>query len=149
MWAKVDRTGSCWVWTAAKADGYGRCWSPWRKQVGPAHRVFYEALVGDIPDGAHIDHLCFNPACVNPDHLRPLSPGDNNAHRRGAQVNNKSSGIRGVSFCRQTGRWKAYATYRGETRWGGRFERKEDAAQRAAELRAEMHRIDDKPLDER
>jgi hypothetical protein len=49
-----------------------------------AHRVAYELLVGPIPDGMHLDHLCRTPACVNPAHLEPVTP----------RVNS----LRGVSF---------------------------------------------------
>lgn len=49
-------------------------------QVGqniPAHRVAYEAARGPIPTGFHIDHLCRNIICVNPDHLEPVTIGEN------------------------------------------------------------------------
>lgn len=42
----------------------------------PAHRWFYETLVGPIPDGAHLHHTCEHPGCVNPEHLEPMTPGD-------------------------------------------------------------------------
>lgn len=34
-----------------------------------AHRLFWEVLIGPIPHGLTIDHLCRNTGCVNPEHL--------------------------------------------------------------------------------
>ena len=42
-----------------------------------AHRFAYERLVGPIPDGLQIDHLCFTPSCVNPDHLEAVTQSAN------------------------------------------------------------------------
>ena len=41
------------------------------------YRLVYEALVGPIPEGLTIDHLCGNHRCVNPDHLEPVTRGEN------------------------------------------------------------------------
>lgn len=73
FWEKVDASGDCWLWTAAhQGDGYGVFWAAGR-QVG-AHRFAYETLVGPIPAGHQLDHLCRVPSCVNPDHLEPVTP---------------------------------------------------------------------------
>ncbi len=68
FWAKVDKSGDCWVWTAALLKtGYG-CLRINRKTTR-AHRVAYELSVGPIPDGALLRHTCDNPRCVKPAHL--------------------------------------------------------------------------------
>jgi hypothetical protein len=73
FWTKVDATGICWEWTAAKSKaGYGVI-GLFHQKVGLAHRVAWELLVGPIPEGLELDHLCRNRSCVNPDHLEPVS----------------------------------------------------------------------------
>lgn len=61
------------------------------------HRAVYEALVGPIPQGLEIDHLCRNRACYNPRHLEPVSHLEN--VRRGAKVvANKNSCPKGHPY---------------------------------------------------
>lgn len=94
FWPKVDKNGpipatfrhrgSCWQWTAgAISTGYGLFHQANRKAV-LAHRYSYEQLVGPIPDGLVIDHLCRNRRCVNPAHLEAVTTGVNT--RRGLGV---------------------------------------------------------------
>lgn len=72
FWSKVDKTGSCWLWTAGcSGDGYGQIKIDGH-QCKP-HRIAYELLVGPIPEGMHIDHLCRIPTCVRPEHLEAVS----------------------------------------------------------------------------
>ena len=67
----------CHEWTGAKIRcGYG-IFALTKKRHPVAHRFIYEALVGEIPAGLVIDHVCNNRACVNPAHLRPASHREN------------------------------------------------------------------------
>ena len=72
------------------ANGYGRIGSKVY-----AHIEAYKSVHGDIPPGLVIDHTCHNPSCVNPQHLRVVTPKQNCENVRGAQVNNASR-VRGV-----------------------------------------------------
>jgi hypothetical protein len=79
---RVDPETGCWAWKTSSAGGYGVIRV--NDRTCKAHRVFYEALVGPIPDGLDIDHLCRNKACVNPDHLEPVTTAVN--VQRGVRV---------------------------------------------------------------
>ena len=72
----------CWNWQGYLLRGYGTI------SIGnkpkQAHRVSYEAIVGPIPEGLTIDHLCRNRGCCNPDHLDLVTSGENS--RRGYGV---------------------------------------------------------------
>lgn len=72
---QVDEAG-CWRWIAAQnRQGYG-CFRV-NRQTYLAHRWAYEHLVGPIPDGLELDHLCRAPACVNPAHLEAVTHQEN------------------------------------------------------------------------
>lgn len=70
------KQGECLIWTGAKdRGGYGLI--EVRHKLQKAHRVSYELARGPIPDGCQLDHLCRNRACINPEHLEPVSAREN------------------------------------------------------------------------
>lgn len=91
FWPKVNKNGpnGCWLWTASLTRGYGVFhMGGGASNMAYAHRVAYEWLVGPIPEGLVIDHLCRNPACVNPDHLEPVTNRENILRGEGASARN-------------------------------------------------------------
>ena len=81
FWLSAE-IGDCWTWTASTEDGYGRFRADGRTWL--THRWLWAQLVGEIAEGLQLDHLCRNRACVNPDHLEPVTQTVN--VRRGASA---------------------------------------------------------------
>lgn len=81
FWPKVDKNGPppdydpslgpCWLWTRGLKEGYGAFHLD-GKLCG-AHEVAYRWLVGEVPEGCELDHLCRVRRCCNPSHLEPVS----------------------------------------------------------------------------
>jgi hypothetical protein len=83
FWTKVDvDEAGCWLWGASvDLGGYARFHigrpSAGTARMASAHRVAYSSLVGPIPEGLQLDHLCRVRHCVNPKHLEPVTHREN------------------------------------------------------------------------
>ena len=126
----------CTVWTAAvSSSGYGVLRVGGKNVL--AHRYAWERTNGPIPDGMQVDHRCWNRKCVNPDHLRTTTPSQNGQNRKGPASGTKS-GVRGVSWYKNYGKWEASVTLNGVKHSGGYFADKEEAGRVALEMRQNM-----------
>ena len=86
------------------------------------HRFIMECSPGD---GVQIDHINGNPLDNRRSNLRPVNHSQNQMNRR--LDSSSLGGFPGVSFCLQTGRWKARLVLNGREMWLGRFADKESA----------------------
>lgn len=86
--SKVEKTDECWNWLGTvNPDGYGQFGMRYEGRYSNrgAHRYSYELFNGPTIKGMHVDHLCFNKKCVNPDHLELVTVSVNN-YRRCARI---------------------------------------------------------------
>ena len=90
FFAKVTPgANGCWIWTGAcVGNGYGHFRVPPHGRREYVHRIAYEMLIGDIPDGLELDHICRVRACVNPWHLEPVTHRENVLRGRAASAFN-------------------------------------------------------------
>jgi hypothetical protein len=65
----------CWTLAGRSYNGYRHVKIDGKSAI--AHRAVYTLIVGPIPDGLQLDHLCRNRACVNPAHLEPVTARQN------------------------------------------------------------------------
>lgn len=81
LWAKVEKTETCWLWTGyIKPSGHGQIQRGSRGEGNVnAHIAAYELLVGPLPDGYVLHHLCGVKRCVNPAHLECILRGEHPA----------------------------------------------------------------------
>lgn len=85
---EIDPETGCWNWTGSVVrTGYGQI-KVRKGLVQRTHRVMYEALVGPIPEGLDLDHLCRNRRCMNPEHLEPVTERENALRGQGPAARN-------------------------------------------------------------
>ena len=123
----------CLIWTGS-LDGRGYGQLSVNGRVVKAHRWAWEREHGPIPDGLYVDHACWEPSCVNADHLRLATPQENQQNRSGAQKGRKHDLPRGVT--RHGRGYMAAVQSGGQSHYLGTFSTPELASQAAQTKRA-------------
>ncbi|MDX3637697.1 HNH endonuclease signature motif containing protein [Streptomyces europaeiscabiei] len=89
----------CWLYTGAlMKDGYARVKDTSTDYALLTHRVVYEQLVGPVPEGLVLDHLCRVRHCVNPQHLEPVTVLENNQRGVRARLGERTHCAEGHEF---------------------------------------------------
>jgi len=87
----------CWVWIRAiTMHGYGNIGWRWPggRTTMSSHRFFYTKIVGKVPGGLDLDHLCRNRACCNPAHIEPVTTAENLRRGRAFRENQDLLNVR-------------------------------------------------------
>jgi hypothetical protein len=141
FWGLVDTSAgpdACWPWGGAlDRHGYGRFYRG-KGYSRAAHRTAYEFSTGNDPGNLQVDHLCWNPKCCNPRHLRAVTHSQNQQNRKGAPASSRS-GIRGVHpYRKDSNKWVAIVKRDGKRLYKGKFDSPEAAAETAKQFRLEL-----------
>jgi hypothetical protein len=81
-----EDAAACWRWKGSKCrDGYGKFHDGARHMK--AQNYAYREMIGPIPEGLQLDHLCRVRDCVNPYHLEPVTILENVRRGENAERN--------------------------------------------------------------
>lgn len=135
FWSYVIRADGCWGWSGPmNRNGYGKL-GIGQKRVA-AHRFAYQLLVGEIPEGLEIDHICRVRSCVNPQHLQAVTRKENVENIDVQRTS--TTGVRGVGPA-EGGKYRARVAHNGTTYYLGVFTTVQEAGAAALAKRLELH----------
>jgi hypothetical protein len=135
----------CWVWTGCApevSNGFRYGQIRVDGKTAYVHRVAYQLQTGDDPGEFDVDHRCHNTLCVRGTHLRLATRSQNNQNRRAAR-RDSGSGVRGVYWHDQLGKWQASVGHNNSVHYIGVFDSKDDAEAAAIAKRCELYSHND------
>jgi hypothetical protein len=134
--SRTSRVGSgCILWLGAMTNGYGVI--NFDHGIRRTHRVVWECVKGEIPDGAMLDHICGNRACQSVDHMRVVDVALNAENLVYARSNSRT-GHRNVSWVESIKKYRVEVTKSGRTRQFGQFKDLDEAVAAARAARKIM-----------
>lgn len=139
FWSKVKKTDSCWNWTGSNWRGYGKFGLITGKSPVQAHRLSYAWSIGtdyyQLPRDKEVDHLCHNPSCVRPEHLR-LVEHQKNASNVNLRKPRSTAGYRSVRVV--DGKYYARFYFNGKSYSGRRRTSPQEAFQDVINMKKEL-----------
>jgi hypothetical protein len=116
-----EPNSGCWLWLGTVGTaGYGGFVAKSYNET-LAHRFAYKAFVGPIPEDMTVDHRCNVKICVNPDHMRLMTRGQNTSRyydemtscRAGHPYTDENTWVskNGFRYCRTCSRLRDISRY--------------------------------------
>jgi hypothetical protein len=118
-------------------NGYLVVWH--NNKLTPAHRLIWEKVNGPVPRGLDIDHINGVRTDNRIENLRLVTRSQNNQNVRRARIDNRTSGVKGVSLHKQSGKWRARITVNGQRFHLGNFDTVDQAANAYAQAASTYH----------
>ena len=130
---------SQWKWHAAWSKETQSYYAEaWDYSLGKTRVAMHRVVMGCVKgDGKQVDHIHGNTLDNRRSELRFTDHAKNQMNRK--LHSNSSSGHRGVSWCKQTGKWKVRVEVGDRVIWKGRFVEKDKAIRVAQATRIEAY----------
>lgn len=99
----LDPIRGCWIYDGGVgSNGYPTV--NVNRVTRTVHKFIYTSMVGNVPEGMYLDHICRERKCFNPEHLRVVTTKQNGENLSGERSNN-TSGYRGVNWLKSAECW--------------------------------------------
>lgn len=136
---KLDRAQEfvgrwCITWKGNAKSFYAQGYAPW--DGGKRESPLLHRWITNAPKGMDVDHINHDTLNNTDDNIRICTQTENQQNRKGANSDNKSSGIRGVSWHRSSGKWQCYMRVNGKLIYFGCYDELADAKRVSEEARA-------------